>query len=276
MKNLRLLFLPTAFLGLFIFSSCESEQGPQPVDCTTSDLVINVVSVTDASGCTTSDGAVTLSAAGGTGPYEFKLHDASFLEVRPLQPSGTFDALQSGSYLATVVDDNGCEVAIEFQILQGTSSLAFNSTSSTSSGCETSNATITVDATGDGNLQFKLNEGNFTTNNIFENVAAGEHTVTITDDSGCTATKQVKVHSGVSYDTQVKPILINNCAISGCHDGSNGASRNWTVFSNVQDKAENIKTRTSNGTMPPEGNGTLTQEQIDLIACWVDDGALNN
>jgi hypothetical protein len=81
----------------------------------------------------------------------------------------------------------------------------------------------------------------------------------------------------VSYELEIYPILETNCIKSGCHNGDNGATRNWTVFANVQAKAELIKTKTLNKTMPldiaPQG---LPEAQIKLIACWVDQGAKDN
>lgn len=81
----------------------------------------------------------------------------------------------------------------------------------------------------------------------------------------------------VSFQNEIKPILETNCIKSGCHNGDNGADLNWSVFANVQAKAQQIKIRTTNKTMPldlvPDG---LPDEQIKLIACWVNQGAKNN
>jgi hypothetical protein len=79
-----------------------------------------------------------------------------------------------------------------------------------------------------------------------------------------------------SYEMDIKPILETNCIKSGCHNGDNGADRNWSVFSNVQAKAQGIKAFTGSRIMPADNPDALTQQQINLIACWVDAGALNN
>ena len=49
----------------------------------------------------------------------------------------------------------------------------------------------------------------------------------------------------------------------------------FTVFSNIQSSASQIKSLTQSGAMPKNGS-KLSQTQLDAIACWVDDGALNN
>lgn len=81
----------------------------------------------------------------------------------------------------------------------------------------------------------------------------------------------------VSFQSEINTIINTSCAIPGCHNGDNGASRNWTIFSNVEDNAQALRARTTARTMPPPGSGvTITDEEIDLIACWVQQGAQNN
>ena len=84
----------------------------------------------------------------------------------------------------------------------------------------------------------------------------------------------------VSYLEDVKPILESKCAISGCHNGSLGAERNWSDFPTFQENAQhgNVKNYVTNRIMPPSfsPNGPLSQDQINTIACWIDNGAQNN
>lgn len=75
----------------------------------------------------------------------------------------------------------------------------------------------------------------------------------------------------VSYTNDIDPLLTQKCA--PCHIGG-GQFPDLTTYVSVSQNAELIKTVTQNGTMPQ--NGFLTQDQIDLIACWVGNGALNN
>jgi hypothetical protein len=78
----------------------------------------------------------------------------------------------------------------------------------------------------------------------------------------------------VSYAEDVDPIVKTKCAISGCHNGDNGDDKNWTDFEKFQAKSQTAKTKILNGTMPK--TGSLTQEEIATIACWVDQGSQNN
>lgn len=83
----------------------------------------------------------------------------------------------------------------------------------------------------------------------------------------------------VSFLNDVKPIIDTSCAVPGCHNGDNGADRNWMVFSNFQTKRANVKDRVTRpagvpGHMPAVGS--ITSDQIQTIVCWVDQGGLNN
>lgn len=257
-------------LALPLFNSCTNEKDdPEPVvDCSKSGLVINVNSIEAASSCTSTDASIIVSAEGGEGEITFSIDDGSF------QPSGTFEDLAAGNFTITAKDKNDCEVSTEVSVGVEGATLAISSVSTTAAGCEGSNGQVTITAAGDGTILYKLNNGSFQESNTFSGLTSGTYTVTIKDDTNCEVSSDKKVPNGTSYEQQVKEIIMTNCAISGCHNGDNGSDRNWTVFSNVQNKADRIKELTQDGTMPL--TGSITEEEKNLIACWVDDGALDN
>ncbi|MEX2235629.1 MAG: hypothetical protein WD824_25960 [Cyclobacteriaceae bacterium] len=83
-----------------------------------------------------------------------------------------------------------------------------------------------------------------------------------------------------TFAEDVQPIIETKCAIAGCHNGDMGESLNWTNFENFHERAESglVKFRVTHRIMPPSNSpaGPLSQEQINAIACWTDQGALNN
>jgi len=95
--------------------------------------------------------------------------------------------------------------------------------------------------------------------------------------------KQCVLNSTVSFSNDIKPIITSNCAIQGqndkCHNGDNGADLNWTVLSNFQQHAQEVKRRIqlpqSNADHMPR-EGAITDQQIQLIICWVEQGAQDN
>jgi len=82
--------------------------------------------------------------------------------------------------------------------------------------------------------------------------------------------------NGTSFSQTIAPIIDSNCAISGCH--VNGQQLpTLESYEQISANSGKIKTRTSNGTMPPPNSGlSLTIDEIAAIACWVDSGAPEN
>ncbi len=241
-------------------------------DCETSDLAISK-SVINATTCSASDGSIAVSATGGAAPFTFSKNGIDF------SSSAEFNNLVSGTYILTVKDSKNCERTVE--AIVGGSGFTAGVTIDVGSGCNTSNGEITIVASGGTEpYTYKLGNGNFVSGNTFTSLAKGIYDVTVKDASTINClyfVSEIKVTTGISYMDDIKPILEANCIKSGCHNGDNGAERDWSKFANVKAKASGIKTRTGNKSMPQDIAPTgLPQNEIDLIACWVDDGALEN
>ena len=84
----------------------------------------------------------------------------------------------------------------------------------------------------------------------------------------------------MSFAEDIKPIISTKCAISGCHNGDMGPDLNWTNFEQFSKRVQSglVKYRVTHRIMPPSFSpeGPLTQDQINTIACWADQGGLNN
>jgi hypothetical protein len=80
----------------------------------------------------------------------------------------------------------------------------------------------------------------------------------------------------VSYANDVHPIVTTKCAIEGCHNGDNGGDKNWTDFDLFQSKSKTARFYVIQRIMPPDGATPLTQDEINAIACWVDQDSPNN
>jgi hypothetical protein len=83
----------------------------------------------------------------------------------------------------------------------------------------------------------------------------------------------------ISYVEDVDPIVMQNCAISGCHNGDNGADKDWTNFENFQSHSAEVRRRITLPADHPDHmplSGSLTAVEIQTIICWVDQGAQNN
>jgi hypothetical protein len=248
--------------------SCTSNDDPAPVDCSSTDLAVHAAAVAPSS-CSATDGTVTLSASGGTEPYQFSVNE----EVYTSNPS--FTGLGAGTYTVSVIDRNGCE-AVGSATLQSAGSTLAITVSTGKSGCNTSNGSISVSVTGGtAPYEYRLNNDGFGTSTSFSALAANLYSITVKDAEGCLVTQRVRVESGISFQADIKGIIDTSCAKSGCHVQGGAGPINMTSFNTIKNAAAAIKARTQDGTMPKDGP-PLTQAEKDKIACWVDDGAPNN
>ncbi len=261
---LRLFFFLTIIGSVSTISSC-NKNVVEEIDCDISGPSLEVVGVVNA-GCAP-EGSIEVSASGGDGIYLYSIDGVDF------QASPVFTDLSSGSFIITVMDQKGCAKEVSATVGNDESDLSFV-VETTTGGCGTDEGTITVTASGGtGDYTYRVGTGVFEGSNVFDGVSGGTYTVTVKDAAGCITSQRVEVVSGVSYAQQVKPIIDTHCNITDCH-GSDPVIPDWSSFLTVQSQASTIRSSTQNGTMPPDEK--LTQSQIDLIACWVDDGTPNN
>ena len=257
----------TIYSGLIIIflTNCSSYE-PLVIDCAISAPSVTLINVT-ASTCGLADGSITVSAT-GNGPITYSIDGATF------QSGSSFDQLSSGIYTITAQDVNQCSTTVVVTV-QDESDLTIMA-SSTISGCEMQNATITVSASG-GNpdYTYQLEQGTFQVDPTFSSLAAGIYEVTVKDANGCQFTEPHQVLSGITWSGSVNAIVLATCAITGCHVAGTGLPQ-WGILSVVQGQAALIKTRINDRSMPPVGAADLTNEEIALFTCWIDDGALNN
>jgi hypothetical protein len=147
----------------------------------------------------------------------------------------------------------------------------------TAGSCGSTSGAISASATGGAApYQFRINNGSFQATGEFTSLAPGEYNLEVKDNNGCISSAMAEVNSGISFQNTIQPIIEANCAVSGCHVDGTGRP-DFTQLTVVQSRAALIKSRTTAKSMPPAGSGiSLTDEQIEQIACWVDDGAPAN
>ncbi len=255
-------FVCSLFLLLTISCSSDKEPSPDACDSTFRLLDRGVQGAT----CGQSDGSVSVLSENGVQPVTYRLNGVT-------QTDGFFEGLRAGNYVIDAEDGLGCTARINLTVpnldgVTATIELAMSS-------CGGNDGSITVNASnGQEPYAFSLDGGAAQAGNSFNNLAPGMYTVTVTDNTGCEFESEVQVLSDVLF-TEINPIIQTNCAISGCHNGSQ--SPNLSTPEQISASATRIRARTQQGTMPPPGSGrTLTQAEIDAIACWVNDGAQTN
>jgi len=252
-------------LLILAFTACKYDQDGPLVDCDVEGPTLSLVDKQEAN-CGEADGSITLFATGGDGNYSFSSSQSED------QASSLYIGLPAGNYEFVVRDGNLCTSTIQVS-LGNIDGVQITDVATGDSGCSAANGSVMVTAAmGTPPYMYQLDDGTSQSSNIFSSLSADTYTVKVSDSDGCEFVVPVSVLSGVSFASEISPIIAANCAISGCHNGSQFPD--FTILSNIQSNAERIKIRTSNMSMPI--GRSLTQQQIDQIACWVDDGAPNN
>ncbi|MGJ5640677.1 T9SS type B sorting domain-containing protein [Formosa sp. S-31] len=151
------------------------------------------------------DASITVNIFGGTAPYEVSLNGGAFETVTGSEH--TFTALQGGmDYEIVVKDANGCEIVpISLSIGSG---IDFEPTVDIEANC-TANAagnivTVTVDEAVQDDVTYALNNGSYSTNNIFTNLAVGTHTVAVKHTNGCIKTVEVVIDPTTAITANVE------------------------------------------------------------------------
>ncbi len=257
---------------LFSFIGCTNHVEFNAIDCEINKPGIALDAKKDPTGCETNDGFISVTGSGGSLPYQFSINGGAY------QASGTFSQLGGGTFTLSIRDVNACESTIEVSLAITSSDLTVAAEATEDNECLSNNGSITITATGSNEpFEYKLGTGVFTTSNTFTDLQNGLYTITVKDALDCSlsiSTTVARGQTGISWSNEIKSIIDTNCAVSGCHVSGNSIP-NFSVFSNVKNRASSIKTRTGNKSMPPDGR-SISQEQINKIACWVEDGANEN
>lgn len=99
----------------------------------------------------------------------------------------------------------------------------------------------------------------------------------------CTIVPNTTTGDQVCFNTQILPLIVSNCATSGCHDAKSRADGyELTSYKTITSKGINtakpttsklyqVMTGTGEDRMPP--SGPLSKTQIDLFLKWIQQGA---
>ena len=184
--------------------------------------ITSVSILTQGSTCSSTDGSITVSVNGGSSPYIYTLiyPGGNTLNVSNNQTTQLFSNLSSGTYSVSVQDQSGCFYMDEVTLF-ATNTFTI-STETTGTTCNRSNGYILVNKSEGGSSPFDysldglVNIIDTTLSAItFDNVSVGQHTITVTDSTGCTQTTQVYVEASSPLDYSLYS--------TSCGTGSDGS-----------------------------------------------------
>ncbi|MBK8610946.1 MAG: hypothetical protein IPL84_13640 [Chitinophagaceae bacterium] len=207
-----------------------------------------------------SNGSITATATGGTG-FTFSLNNG------PFQNTNTFSNLAAGSYVVAAKSLTGC-IGLN-QITIGTNNPCAGitvvvTTTVIQPTTGQTNGSITASATGGSGFTYSINNGAFQASGVFNNLAAGNYTITAKNSNGCTGITTVALGSAnpcagvtvVVSTTQVDPTSgQSNGSITATAAGGTGFTYSLNsgifqasgTFSNLAAGTYTITAKNSNG-----------------------------
>jgi gliding motility-associated-like protein len=176
-------------------------------------LSIDNIAITDVSGCGGyTNGALVVTASGGTGLREFSLDDINY------QPGGTFNTLAAGNYTVWVRDANGCTVSDTASISEPPPVQATVIKTDVIYG---SLGTITISNASGGTAPYEYSidgfAGPFTGNTVYTDLAPALYHVIVRDQNGCIYEEMVQILDVLPLDVVVN---VTNVSCFGADDGS--------------------------------------------------------
>jgi gliding motility-associated-like protein len=177
-------------------------------------LIIDSLSLEDVVCYGDSTGRVFVRANGGTTPFNYAL-SPNGIQNNP----GDFTSLFAGNYTITVTDANNCSVTASVQLSQNPEML-FDSIFVSEPTChDYDNGYIYMTASGGvGSLLYFHNNGPATTQNIYSNLKAGYHLMSVIDSLKC------RIDSGINLNqplpVEISEIYVTPLTCSEVKDGT--------------------------------------------------------
>ncbi len=174
------------------------------------ELVATVSTKTDVSCFESSTGSSTVTATGGTSPYQFSLDNGQNFNT-----TGTFANLPAGNYTVLVKDQANCQTTVSFTISQPESVLKASVTFKTDVDCINQTGAFTILASGGTEpYTYSLNGGTPQSSGSYSNLTVGQYVVTVLDSRGCSTDQTISIQDltemNPTLSTDFQTICKNN------------------------------------------------------------------
>lgn len=203
-------------------------------------LASNTAQVVNVSCNGGNNGAINITTLNGAGPYSFNWNTG--------QTTEDLNNLSAGTYTITITDNNGCTTSRTVNISQPSFPVSISSTIVDANCFGSSDGAITLTINnGTGPYAFNWSDGATTQNRT--NITGGNYSVTVTDNSSCSATGSYTVAQPTqmviySVDTNVTCFGGNDGIVHPYITGGFAPySYTWNVGGNTQ-----VKTNLTAGT----------------------------
>ncbi len=189
--------------------------------------VLAIDATTDAT-CGQSNGSATVATTGGTGTLTYVWsHDAGITSAEATD-------LPAGDYTVTVTDGNACESLVDITI-NDTTLPTLTEATNTPASCGSDNGSLSaLAADGTGTYTYVWSHDAAITSAEATDLPAGDYTVTVTDEAGCTATVNMTLTGFPGINITEDAISAASCGESNgtasvaITDGTEPVSYTWS------------------------------------------------
>src|SRR5574343_1024203 len=182
---------------------------------TTSTVVTNVACYGN------STGAIDLTPAGGTAPYTYYWSNSQSLVLSTIAQDLTNQP--ANGYTALVTDANGCQSSITSTITQPIAPLGISGIVNDANCYGLHDGAFDISVSG-GTLNYSYAWSNSASSQDLSSIIAGNYTVTVTDNNGCTLTSNFTVdqpQEALSITTYTESVL--------CNGGTTGSAQSDVI-----------------------------------------------
>jgi SprB repeat len=260
MKNQLQPLMKYAFLFCIIISINSFLYSSANAQCAIT-LTPSVTHVTCYNG---TNGAITVTASGGTAPYLYQLAEAG---AGAWSSINTFSGLAGMTYPVSVRDNTGCTRTIYVSVNQPAAfAVTYTATDVTCSGGSNGNISInTTGGTSPYSYAWTKNGSAYATTANLTNLTPGNYSLIVTDANGCTTTpvvsQQIKSIGLTGFNEDVVAngsSVAPASATSQAFDDGNGNVLYANGYTNASNTAE------TPGGLPTTGNFASTQSATRL------------
>ncbi|EFS97622.1 conserved repeat protein [Capnocytophaga ochracea F0287] len=219
----------THLVEFFHNGNCKATQ---TVTITEPDKLTLTATITQPAMCSNNSKArVTLTANGGVAPYTYEYLIGGTVKAGP-QSSNVFNSVETGAATFRVTDKNGCVTNLGSNLNIPTPQTVSFTLSATDcyEGGNTGEVTVKING-GNGGYKVKLNNGTpvilatGVTAHTFTGLTQGSYNVTVTDQYGCSATKNIIIRP--TLNTSVK-VTNESCMPGKIEVTATGGDGNYT------------------------------------------------
>jgi gliding motility-associated-like protein len=214
-----------------------------------------------------SDGAIPITATGGTAPYTYSWTGPnSFTSTSEDQ----FYNLAAGTYSVVVTDNNACQFTLSNLVVAAPAPVILALVNATNATCyQGTDGSIDISATGGTTpygYQWAKDGVNYATSQDLTNLSSGTYTLTFTDGNFCQQTlADVVITDGVQLTASVAADATVVCSGDDVTFTITGTAGNIVTY-NINGGSNTTATITSGGTATVTVNGATVAQTISLVS----------